>query len=106
MATSTSTMKTFLQCPPNEEVSEADGTFVMDVLSMYRDIEHFKANNTGTPVTWGAWSSFAGFDGNNETNLHVSDAVYDRGARDVRSSCRIKAGTTAIIRRCRLIGQW
>jgi uncharacterized protein YfbU (UPF0304 family) len=54
----------------NEPMSADAGKLVYDVLSLYRAIEHYKSKNPeDTEVGEHAWGSFAGFDGNNETEF-------------------------------------
>ena len=52
-----------------DEVSEADSTFVADILDIYRGIDAFLIGNADPDVTGHSLFPFPGFDGNHETAL-------------------------------------
>ena len=53
----------------NDEMPEKDGKFVLDILSIYRIVEDYKEKNPNdTDIVEHAWSTFKGFDGNEEAS--------------------------------------
>jgi uncharacterized protein YfbU (UPF0304 family) len=54
-----------------DEMPEAEGLLVLDVLSIYREIENYKRENPDDDeIINHTWGYFEGFDGNNEPAYH------------------------------------
>ena len=54
----------------SEDMPVEEGVFVLDILSLYRDIEGFKFHNESNAIRDHPHGSFSGFDGNDEGNYY------------------------------------
>ncbi|MGZ6347230.1 MAG: YfbU family protein [Anaerolineales bacterium] len=54
----------------SEDMPVDEGVFVLDIVSLYRDIEGFKAHNESKAIKDHPYGNFSGFDGNNEGNYY------------------------------------
>ncbi len=55
----------------SDDMSENEGSLVLDVLSLYRAIESFKRRSDNENIANHPWGYFQGFDGNNEGNYMI-----------------------------------
>ena len=55
----------------SDDMSEADGSFVIEILNLYRAIEDVKGSSGNAEIIAHPYSFFHGFDGNNEAEYLV-----------------------------------